>query len=133
EQLVEAFAGAVYFVSLADLSDASLLAGTVLDSLGVTRAPQQEPLEQAVAALTAKPTLLVLDNFEHLVEGGAGVVQTLLTRVSALKLLITSRQLLGLSAEREFVLSPLPVPGAGESPEQLSLYESVQLFIDRAQ
>src|SRR5205085_11810637 len=61
------------------------------------------------------------------------VVQTLLARVSSLKLLTTSRQLLGLSAERAFVLSPLPVPGMEESPEQLSLYDSVQLFLDRAQ
>ena len=61
------------------------------------------------------------------------MVPTLLTRVPSLKLLITSRQLLGLSAEREFVLSPLPVPGRRRSPEQLSLYDSVQLFIDRAQ
>jgi predicted ATPase len=61
------------------------------------------------------------------------VVQSLLSRVPALKLLVTSRQLLGLSAEHEFVLSPLAIPGGGETPEQLSLYESVQLFIDRAQ
>lgn len=133
ERLAEPLSGAVYFVELADLNDPALIAGAVLDSLRVPRSPQQEPLEQAVGALSGKPTLLVLDNFEHLVDGGAGVVQTLLTRVSSLKLLLTSRQLLGLSAEREFVLSPLPVPGTEESPEQLSLYESVRLFIDRAQ
>jgi predicted ATPase/DNA-binding SARP family transcriptional activator/class 3 adenylate cyclase len=133
ERLAEPFAGAVYFVALADLSAPTLLAGAVLDSLRVPRAPQQEPLEQAIEALSAKPTLLVLDNFEHLVEGGADIVQTLLTRISSLKLLTTSRQLLGLSAEREFALQPLPTPAGEESPEQLSLYESVQLFIDRAQ
>jgi predicted ATPase/DNA-binding SARP family transcriptional activator/class 3 adenylate cyclase/Tfp pilus assembly protein PilF len=133
ERLVEPFAGAVYFVALADLNDPALIAGAILDSLGVPRSPQQEPLEQAVEALAKKPTLLVLDNFEHLVVGGADVVQTLLTRISSLKLLVTSRQLLDLSAEREFVLSPLPVPGTEESPEQLSLYDSVQLFLDRAQ
>src|SRR5262249_14899433 len=60
-------------------------------------------------------------------------VQTLLARVPSLSLLITSRQVLNLSGEREFVLQPLPVPGDAETPEQLCLYESVQLFIDRAQ
>nr|WP_309696654.1 tetratricopeptide repeat protein [Armatimonas sp.] len=133
ERLAEPFAGAVYFVPLADVSDHDFIPGVVLDRLGVPRSAQQEPLEQAVEALAKKPTLLVLDNFEQIAEGGAQVVQALLSRVPSLKLLITSRQLLGLSAEREFVLSPLPVPGTHESPEQLSLYESVQLFIDRAQ
>src|SRR5205823_4922357 len=70
---------------------------------------------------------------EHLVEGGAQVVHMLLARVPSLTLLVTSRQLLGLSAEREFALSPLPTPAGWESPEQLSRYESVQLFVDRAQ
>jgi predicted ATPase len=133
ERLAEPFAGAVYFTALADLNDFALIPGAILDSLGVPRSPQQEPLEQTVEALAKKPTLLVLDNFEHLMEGGADVVQTLLTRVSSLKLLVTSRQRLGLSAEREFILSPLPVPGSEASPERLSLYESVQLFLDRAQ
>ena len=62
------------------------------------------------------------------------VVQSLLQRVPALTLLITSRQLLGLSAEREYVLAPLPTPhGENGGPEQLSAYDSVRLFIDRAQ
>jgi len=134
ERLAEPFAGAVYFVSLADLSDAALIPGAVLDALAVPRSAQKEPLEQAAEVLAGQPTLLVLDNFEQLIEvGGPEVVQTLLSRVPSLTLLVTSRQLLGLSAEREFVLSPLPIPGGEETPEQLSLYESVQLFIDRAQ
>src|SRR5207244_3504492 len=92
-----------------------------------------------------QPSLLVLDNFEHLVEEGASVVQALLERLPSLKCLVTSRQLLGLSGEREFAVPPLQTPagapaaGRPHAPpapfalEQLSLYESVQLFIDRAQ
>lgn len=134
DRLVEAFAGAVYFVALSDLSDAALIAGAILDSLRVPRTPKTDLIEQVVEALSHKPTLLVLDNFEHLIAGGgAEVVQTLLARVPSVTLLVTSRQLLGLSAEREFTLPPLPVPGGEESPEQLSVYDSVRLFIDRAQ
>lgn len=133
ERLAGPFEGAVYYVPLADLADPTLIAGAVLDGLGVARAPQQEPVEQVVETLSRRPTLLVLDNFEQLVDGGAGIVQILLTRVPSLKLLVTSRRLLGLTAEREFVLSPLPVPGTEDTPERLCLYESVQLFIDRAQ
>jgi predicted ATPase/DNA-binding SARP family transcriptional activator/uncharacterized protein HemY len=133
ERLAESFAGAVYFVPLADLNDSALIAGAILDSLGVPRSSQQEPLEQSMDALAKKPTLLVLDNFEHLVDAGSEVVHKLLARIPSLKLLVTSRHLLGLSAEREFVLTPLPVPGTEENPEQLSRCHSVQLFIDRAQ
>jgi predicted ATPase/DNA-binding SARP family transcriptional activator len=133
ERLSESLAGAVYFVPLADLRDPTLVVGAILDSLGVARSPQKEPLEQVVSALSEKPTLLVLDNFEHLLEGGTDVVRALLSSVPTLKVLTTSRQLLGISAERGFTLSPLPVPGTEETPEELSLYDSVQLFIDRAQ
>ena len=134
ERLVEPFGGAVYFVPLADLSDPRRIADAVLDSLRVPRSPQREPLDQAVEALARQPSLLVLDNFEQLVEGGgAQIVQTLLSRAPALTCLVTSRQVLGLSIEREFTLSPLPTPSGGETPERLSLFESVQLFVDRAQ
>jgi predicted ATPase len=87
-----------------------------------------------VEALSKQPSLLVLDNMEHLVEGGTSVLQTLLQRVPSLTLLVTSRQLLGLSAEREYVLAPLPTPhGENGGLEHLSAYDSVRLFIDRAQ
>jgi predicted ATPase/DNA-binding SARP family transcriptional activator len=143
ERLSGNFHGAVWFVGLADISDPQLIAGTILDSLRVPRSPQREPIDQVVEALGRQPSLLVLDNMEHLlgeagvtglVEDGASLVQTLLRRVPSLTLLITSRQLLGLSAEREYILSPLPTPhGDNGGPEQLSAYDSVRLFIDRAQ
>lgn len=85
-------------------------------------------------ALNRQPSLLILDNMEQLAAtGGANVVQMLISRVPTLKALVTSRQLLSLSAERQFALTPLPVPNGDESLERLSVFESVQLFIDRAQ
>jgi non-specific serine/threonine protein kinase len=90
-------------------------------------------LEQAVELLSRQPSLLLLDNFEQLVEEGAPIVRALLERVPSLRCLITSRQRLELSGEREFVVPPLSVPAGVDAPERLSMYESVQLFIDRAQ
>jgi predicted ATPase len=117
ERLTEPFNGRVYFAPLADISDPSLIAGALLDALRVPRSPSREPLEQAVEALAKQPSLVVLDNFEQLVEsGGPELVQTLLSRVPTLTLLVTSRHLLGLSAEREFALSPLPTPTAARTP-----------------
>lgn len=142
-RLVDAFGGAVYFVPLADLSDPILIPGAIVDALRAPRSPEQEPLEQAAQFLSRQSSLLVLDNFEQIVEGGTEVVQALLSRVSDLSVLVTSRQLLGLSGEFEYALLPLATPSGGggsgsgggdnTSAEQLGVYESVQLFIDRAQ
>ena len=61
------------------------------------------------------------------------MVQMLLSRVPSLTVLVTSRQLLGLAGEQEFAVPPLPTPNGGETAEQLSLFDSVALFVDRAQ
>jgi predicted ATPase/DNA-binding SARP family transcriptional activator len=131
--LAEPLSGAAWFVPLADLLDPSLIASAISDALDLPRSGDIVPMEQVVEALSQQPSLLVLDNFEHLAEVGGGVVQGLLGRVSQLTCLVTSRRVLDLSGEREFAVSPLPTPPSAGTPEQLSLCESVQLFTDRAQ
>jgi predicted ATPase len=131
--LVEEFQGAVWFVSLADLSDARLIVESVRDALRLPRSPSMDPLEQVVAALGRQPALLLLDNFEHLLIHGAALVRDLLERVETLTVLVTSRQRLDLAGERELVVLPLPIPRAADSVEELIRCESVQIFTDRAQ
>ena len=149
KNLRDEFSGGVWFVPLADLSDARLIGDTVLNSLRAPRSPNVEPMEQAADALSRQPVLLLMDNFEHLVEEGALIVQTLLSKVPTLKCLITSRRRLELTGEREFPVSPLPTPPQEYSdvqvlelsscypntrtPEYLLSFPSVQLFVDRAQ
>jgi predicted ATPase len=133
ERCVAARRGAVWFVPLADLSDPRLIIDAIRDALHLTPSPEAAPLEQVVAALSHQPTLLVLDNFEHLVAAGAPLIRTLRERVPTLQCLVTSRQRLEVEGEREFPVLPLPTPEEWNNPEQLSLYESVQLFVDRAQ
>jgi predicted ATPase/DNA-binding SARP family transcriptional activator/Tfp pilus assembly protein PilF len=152
-QLRMAFHGAVWFVPLQDLADARLIPDKLLDVLRLPRSPQLQPLEQAVAFLSRQPSLLLLDNFEHLVTDGALLVQTLLEQVPTLTCLVTSRQRLNLAGEQEFPVAPLPVPGVqgfrrsgvqdegvqslnAQTPERLdalSQCASVRLFVDRAQ
>ncbi len=136
-QLAERFSGAVWFVPLGDVERAERLPDAALAALRLPRAAQTEPFEQLVGALGAHPTLLVLDNFEQIVVDGAPLLQELLAEVPSLRCLVTSRQRLDVAGEREFPIQPLPRPGgsAGGSwtPEQLLAYESVQLFVDRAQ
>lgn len=152
----------VYFAALASLSDARLLPATLHDALGLAhhspgaaltalQQPGSDPLAMVVAALAAAPypPLLVLDNFEHLVEDGTPLIETLLDRVPALTCLVTSRQRLLLAGEHEVPVAPLPVPtpplasATSESqdaaasvlaPEMLLRdWASITLFVDRAQ
>ncbi|HLV80456.1 MAG TPA: AAA family ATPase, partial [Chthonomonadaceae bacterium] len=134
-RLHQAYAGALWFVSLADISDPRWIGNALIEALHLPRTGNREPLEQVTAFLKERSasTLLILDNFEQLVEGGAKIVQSLLEQAPALMCLVTSRRLLRLSSEREFALLPLPVPHREDQSERLSLYESVRLFIDRAQ
>ncbi len=133
-RLVEAFHGAVWFVPLADIADTDLLPDALLEAMRLPRSPGEDAFSQAVSALSQNPSLLVLDNMEQVVEGGADFVERLLQEVPSLVCLVTSRQLLGLSGEHEFVVPPLPTPGgSGDTPEGLGVYGSVQLFVDRAQ
>lgn len=132
----DVFAGAVWFVPLADVEEAGLIPAALRDVLGLPAASGREPLDEVVAALSRQPSLLLLDNFEQLLGGeeAAEIVQSLLERVPTLSCMVTSRQPLGLPGEREFPVLPLPTPGeAAGDPLGLGLYDSVRLFVDRAQ
>jgi predicted ATPase/DNA-binding SARP family transcriptional activator len=152
-RLWSGFHGAVWFVPLADILDPRLIVDKLLELLSRYRSPGTEPWEQVTAFLLRQPTLLLLDNFEHLVSEGALVVRSLLDEVSTLTVLVTSRQRLGLAGERQFPVPLLPVPGdsglwAVGSKESATGSDlptahcplpivagcpSVQLFVERAQ
>ena len=133
------FPGPLCFVPLADLSDARFIPAAVADALALARAEDAEPLDQIVAALAAlPPALLVLDNFEHLVERGAPLLLSLLTRLPTLTCLVTSRCRLALPGEYECLIPPLPsplppLPETPETPGQVAQAAGAQLFVDRAQ
>src|SRR5207248_1446289 len=80
------------------------------ETMRLPPSPHREPLEQVIDALSEQPSLLVLDNFEHLVEEGAPMLRRLLGSVPTLSALVTSRQRLNLEGERELPVPPLPVP-----------------------
>src|SRR5262249_42454326 len=110
----EGYGQRFWFVPLADITDAGLVLDTVLTALDLPRGPNLEPLEQIARGLGQHPSLLILDNFEQLVDGGAAVLWALLKRIPALTCVVTSRQRLGLAGEREFAVQPLPVPADGQ-------------------
>lgn len=96
------------------------------------------PLDHLQALLAGRRALLLLDNFEQLVETGAPVVAELLVRCPGLHLLLTSRRALGLDGEQTLALPPLPLPAlqhisaADGGEDDAALNPAVALFIDRA-
>lgn len=132
-RLLGAYNGAVWFVPLADISDAHLIGEAMAEAMRLSRSAGVEPFDLAVEALSQQPSLLVLDNFEHMVVDGAPVLQALLQRVPGVRCLVTTRKLLGLAAERAFPVSSLETPAAADTPDRLGRFESVRLFVDRAQ
>src|SRR5262249_12395982 len=106
----------------------------ILRALGAIPVSGREPLNQLVAALASRPAaLLILDNFEQLVEEGALLVHRLLAAAPSVRLLVTSRQTLRIAGEQEFHLAPLPTTGGARSAEELAHIASSALFVDRAE
>ena len=134
--LVERFPGGIHFVSLASLSDPGLIASVIVQSLGIREMGGQSPLEilkENLQGSLRPATLLLLDNFEHLVQA-VPMVAELLAACPNLKILVTSRAALHLYGEHEFPLPPLALPDSRSMPpvEVLSQYPAVALFVQRA-
>jgi predicted ATPase/class 3 adenylate cyclase/Tfp pilus assembly protein PilF len=132
--LLEEFEDGAFFVSLAATTDPQLVASAIAAPLGMSEAGNR-PLEEVLREyLREKKLLLVLDNFEQILEG-AQLVGQLLSACPELKVLATSRTPLGLYGEKEYPVPPLSLPDPERLPslERLSLYEAVKLFIERAQ
>ena len=133
EEMLSEFPRGVFFVPLAPLGDPELLASTIGEAIGVREVPGQPLLHTLKDALQAQGLLLVLDNFEHVIQQ-TRQVGDLLAACTSLKVLITSREVLHLSAEHIFTVLALAVPDRYSqfSTEQLSRYDGVRLFIERA-
>jgi predicted ATPase/class 3 adenylate cyclase/DNA-binding CsgD family transcriptional regulator len=133
-ELRDHFTDGIYFVNLAPISDAELVVPTMVQTLGLKESATRSMVEQLQTFLQEKQLLLLLDNFEQVVSA-ACILSDLLARCSHLKLLVTSREVLHLSAEHEFAVPPLSLPDLKHLPDlvTLSQYEAVALFIARAQ
>lgn len=119
------------WVELATVHDAALIEDAVLSALGVTERSSALPaVEQLVHAIGGRPLLLVLDNCEHLVDACAALADTLLRDCAALRVMATSRAVLGVSGETAWLVPPLSLPSPDDGAPETS--EAVQLFIERA-
>lgn len=126
--LQDVFSKNIYFVPLADLQDPDRVHVAIADAIGIRE------IENVTSRLRQNNrTLLILDNFEHLVESAALILQSLLVEVPTLSCLATSRCAIRIEGERCYSLSPLPVPAETDSVADLIANPSVALFVDRAQ
>ena len=130
EEVSPEFPDGVYFVNLAAITDPGQVLLAIGDAAGI-------PIEgDAIDALSSEfqdqQVLLVIDNFEHVAEGGSAVAD-LLGRSPGLKVLATSRVPLRIMSEYEYTLEPLGLPPTGsDQPDSVSASDAVRLFIDRA-
>ena len=123
-----------WVVSLADLANPELLGPAVAEALelhGVARTSQVEALADHIAERTA---LLLLDNCEHLLAAVSVLVEQLRATCPNLRFLLTSRRPLRLSGEDVIVVPALGLPDLTTvgTPEAITHYEAVNLFLDRA-
>lgn len=133
-ELRDVFVDGVCFVSLAPINDPLLVIPTIARAVGIRDGPGQPITVRLAEALLRKRVLLLLDNFEQVVEAAA-LVADLLTSCPQLKLLVTSREVLHVRAEHEFAVPPLALPDLAHLPELAVLMNipSVALFLQRAQ
>ncbi len=127
---IEAFAQGVSFVPLAPLRSSEFLVPAIASALGLAFSGREDPRAQLLTYLRGKEVLLVLDNFEHLLEGTELLVD-ILRRASVVTLLVTSRERLNLQGEWVFDIPGLQVP-AGDQTEGVEDYSAVALFVQRA-
>jgi len=130
---VDEFPHGTFFVPLAAVTESNLIDTTIARTLGLREIPGEEPVEGLKAFLRNRRTLLLLDNFEHLIEG-APLISELLNAAPQIKILVSSRSALGLTGEQEFPITPLAVPAVGEpfDPADMQAYDAVALFVARA-
>ncbi|MFJ8026805.1 ATP-binding protein [Streptomyces sp. NPDC096311] len=129
-----AFADGVWLVDLAPVRQPELVAQAVVSALGIPDQSTKAPVGQLIDHLARRQALILLDNCEHLLEACAVLIDRLLRGCARLRVLATSRQVLGIAGEHVYQVPPLTVPDPSAPPEveELGRFESVRLLVDRA-
>lgn len=134
EVVASRFSDGVCFVDLVPIRDPALVVVTIAHALGVLEEPGRRLLESVVGHVADRDLLLVLDNFEQVVEAERDVA-VILRACPRVKVLVTSRARLQLSEEHGAVVTPLGLPDLERLPAPPSLLEvpAVALLVARAQ
>jgi predicted ATPase/transcriptional regulator with XRE-family HTH domain len=132
--LLDEFPGGVFLVQLAPVTDPDFVALAIVQTLGATQSPDQPAVQRLKEYLRDRHMLLVLDNFEQVVQAGPLVAQ-LLEACPKLKVLVSSRTVLRVYGEHEYPVQPMSLPNIAHlsTPDVLEQYEAVELFVHRSE
>jgi predicted ATPase/class 3 adenylate cyclase len=133
-EVADGYPDGVFFVDLAPINDVEVIPSRILETLGIQVSTRKEPPAMRLnSQLADKGVLLILDNFEQLLDG-APLVAELLRASPRTKVLVTSRAPLRISGEQELPVPPLGITGVdpGADLETLMQSEAIRLFTDRA-
>lgn len=127
------FPDGAWFISLSLITSATLVIPTIAEGLRVLETARASLLDDIKKHLRDKHLLLLLDNFEHVMEA-AGVVADLLAAAPGISIVVTSRAVLRLYGEYEYPLAPLALPDPRQTPSlaDIARAPAVALFVDRA-
>ncbi|MGB1251915.1 MAG: AfsR/SARP family transcriptional regulator [Candidatus Promineifilaceae bacterium] len=128
DRLSHQFPDGIYYIDLVPLRSVHQLVPALIAALSMPLRGAEPPHRQLTTYLNDKQLLLIIDNFEHLIEG-ANTIAQLQTAASKVHILITSREILNVAGEFVYLLRGLPVPD-GSAP--VATFSSVQLFVARA-
>ncbi len=135
--VLDAYSDGAWQIELAPLSDALLVPQAIASVLGVKEQAGQTVTQTLTSWLKDKTLLLVLDNCEHLLAACAQLTAALLRACPQVKILATSREPLGIGGETTYRIPSLSLPTQTQAKtataENLSQFEAVRLFIERAQ
>jgi len=134
--LADRLPGGSHFVALSSLRDPALIPSAIVQALGIREAGGKSPLQTLNESLrdsSRAPMLLLLDNFEHVMQA-APMVAEFLAMGPNLKILVTSRAALHVYGEHEFPVPPLALPDSRSMPpvEVLLQCPAIALFMQRA-
>jgi len=132
-EMVDEFEHGVWLVELGPVSDGRLVEQTLARVVGAQEEAGRPLRETLADVLGERQLLLILDNCEHVIQPSAELAALLLTRCPGTRLLVTSREALGIPGEVVWPAPPLSLPPpAGVDPRSLLESESARLFVDRA-
>src|SRR5882762_7993381 len=132
ERMIADYEHGVWLIDLAPVGDPRLVPSTVATVLGL-EVRTENPLPGLVHGLREKRMLLLLDNCEHVIDAAASLAAAVLSGVSDVNILATSRKPLGVAGEREHRLGPLgsPPTASGLTAAEAAAFPAVQLFVER--
>jgi len=132
-QLLSDFEDGVWLAEFAPIADPALIIQTIASVFEIGEIPGVPLMVLVHNFLREKHLLLILDNCEHLVEASAKVVDEILHVAPQVKVIVSSREALGINGETVYRVPSLSLPNQAEVTKEAALgFESVQLFVERA-